>query len=75
MSHDNQCLLQPGVEEDFQGFGGPAPAVQGAGAEPSEEAIRELTAMGFDRAMVIQALRAAQGDPTLATNILLNQFQ
>jgi len=51
-------------------FGGMPPP----GFEPSEEVIQELTSMGFDRSQVIQALRTAQNDPTLATNLLLNQF-
>jgi electron transfer flavoprotein alpha/beta subunit len=50
-------------------------AAAAAAPEPSEEAIQELTAMGFDRMLVVQALRAAHNDPTVATNLLLNQFQ
>jgi hypothetical protein len=64
----------------YPAFGGgmmpnAAPAAAMPGAEPSEAAIQELTAMGFDRMMVIHALRAAQNDATVATNLLLNQYQ
>lgn len=65
-----------GAGAGYPAFGGPMmPNAAAAAPEPSEAAIQELTAMGFDRTLVIQALRAAGGDPTIATNLLLNQFQ
>jgi electron transfer flavoprotein alpha/beta subunit len=66
---------QPGAGEAYPAFGGMPNAAAAAAPEPSEEAIQELTAMGFDRMLVVQALRAAHNDPTVATNLLLNQFQ
>ncbi len=42
--------------------------------EPSEEQIAQLTSMGFDRALVVEALRQTHNDAELATHILLSQY-
>jgi uncharacterized UBP type Zn finger protein len=57
-------ILLPAANYNFQAT--PATAVA------SEDSISALTSMGFPREAVVQALRAANNDIQVATNILLD---
>ena len=72
VSPQTQQLTPQQQQQLLQHLFSPLQQQQQAPQAPNEQTIQTLTSMGFSRESVIQALRRANNDVTVATNILLD---